>query len=357
MDRRRFLLLSGTAAAAATGSPTPRASAQDAAAPASPPAGRMKVGCQRFGSKPDRLGYLRRCGVEAICISPAAAGPDGLWTAETCAAAKARVEEAGLGVASMFWGVPIDVLVPERRDKAIDACRRQIETAGRGGIPVLAYNLHVRIWKARTHTVPGRAGCAYSAWDLSKVEPQKKPDIGPVDADAMWARIAYFLERVVPVAAEFKVRLACHPPDPPMPAEHRWKIAQVMDTVEGLKRFVSLCDSPYHGLTFCQGSVCEMMQDPRREIFDAIRWFGTRRKIFQVHFRNLRGGRDRFVETFPDDGDVDMAQAARVYREVGYDGVLMPDHIPGHPDDPEGLQNWAFAYGYIKGLIEAVYGA
>ena len=355
MRRRDFLACSSAAVVAAIAG---RAIAGEntVAGPASRPAGpRKKLGCQRFGSDPKRLNYLARCGVEAICISPAASGPDGVWTAETCAAARKTVEDAGMGVTSMYWGVPLSALVPGQREKVIDRLRRQIVAAGKGGIPCLAYNLHVRVWKARTHQVPGRAGCMYWAFDDSRAEEQKKPNIGPLTLEEHWARITWFLEKVVPVAEEAKVRLACHPNDPPVPDENPWKIAQCHDTVEKLKKFVSICQSPYHGLTFCQGSVCEMLKNPREEIFDVIRWFGQRKKIFQVHFRNIRGGLGNFVETFPDDGDIDMARAARVYREVGYDGVLMPDHVPGHPNDVDGLQNWAFAYGYIKGLIDAAY--
>ena len=35
-----------------------------------------------------------------------------------------------------------------------------------------------------------------------------------------------------------------------------------------------------------------------------------------------------FQETFIDDGDVDMLKAMRVYKEVGFDGMMMPDHVP-----------------------------
>jgi mannonate dehydratase len=49
-----------------------------------------------------------------------------------------------------------------------------------------------------------------------------------------------------------------------------------------------------------------------------------------------------------------MVRAMRVYREVGYDGMIMPDHMPSHADDPRGLQAFAFGYGYIKALIQTV---
>jgi len=86
---------------------------------------------------------------------------------------------------------------------------------------------------------------------------------------------------------------------------------------------------------------------------DVIRYFGTRKKIFNVHFRNIHGGFLNFEETFPDAGDVDMLAALRVYKEVGYDGMLMPDHVPVIEGDKGGLQAFAFAYGYIRGLMQA----
>jgi mannonate dehydratase len=83
-----------------------------------------------------------------------------------------------------------------------------------------------------------------------------------------------------------------------------------------------------------------------------IRWFGSRRKIFNVHFRNIRGHRDNFMEVYPDEGDVDMWTAVRTYKEIGYEGMLMYDHIPDAGDDGEASS--AFAYGYIRALIQAV---
>jgi mannonate dehydratase len=139
------------------------------------------------------------------------------------------------------------------------------------------------------------------------------------------------------------------PPDKGYRGVHR-----VLGSVDGLKKFVEIAPGKYHGLNFCQGTVAEMLREPGKEIYEVIRYFGTRGKIFNVHFRNIRGGYLSFQETFPDDGDVDMIRCMRVYKEVGYDGMIMPDHAPQIEGDTRGAQAFAFAFGYIQALIQMV---
>jgi mannonate dehydratase len=129
-------------------------------------------------------------------------------------------------------------------------------------------------------------------------------------------------------------------------------VETVLGSVDGLKRFVETVPSPYHGLNFCQGTVSEMIENPGKDIYDVIRWFGSRGKIFIVHFRNIRGGFGKFHETFPDDGDVDMPRALRVYHECGYDGMIMPDHVPQIEGDERGQKAFAYCFGYIQALLQ-----
>jgi mannonate dehydratase len=97
-----------------------------------------------------------------------------------------------------------------------------------------------------------------------------------------------------------------------------------------------------------------MLKDPDKELPDVVRYFGTRKKIFNVHFRNIKGRFLKFQETFPDEGDVNFIKMIRVYKEVGYDGMLMPDHVPKIEGDTGGRQAFAYAFGYINALIQLV---
>src|SRR5437868_2134929 len=111
---------------------------------------------------------------------------------------------------------------------------------------------------------------------------------GAVIEERTCERTAYFFKRVVPVAEKEKLRLCCHPHDPGMPPGKGYRgVHRVLGSVAGLQRFVETEPSTYHGLNFCQGTVCEMLKEPDKEIDDVIRWCGTRGKVFNVHFRNI----------------------------------------------------------------------
>jgi mannonate dehydratase len=330
-----------------------------------PAKARMKVGTQH-DSADEVLGVLAALGVNNICSRLPSARFDEAWSVDGLSRLRERVES--YGIALDMVPLPLssyeigkaenpNILLGRSpdRDREIDDICQMIRNAARAGIPALKYNLTL-LGVVRTSPTRGRGGAVYSTFVYRDAR-QDPPltEAGRVPADPYWERITYFLERVVPVAEEYKVRIACHPQDPAMPPGHGFRgVETVLGTVDGLKRFVEIKASPYHGLNFCQGTVAEMLARPGEEIFDVIRYFGSRGKIFNVHFRNIAGGFLNFRETFIDDGDVDMLKALRVYREVGYEGMMMPDHVPSIAGDPKGHQAFAYTFGYIKALIAAV---
>ena len=370
MQRRDFVRLAGLGMAA--GATTARAAAphirqnstRDRAA-RPPQKALMKVGTQHDSSD-DVLAVLAAFGVTNICSRLPSARFDDQWSVDSLTRLRERVERFGITLDMVplpMSSNPIaraenpNILLgksPER-DREIDDICQMIRNASRAGIPSLKYNLTL-LGVPRTANTPGRGGARYSTfvYDEASQDPPLT-EAGVVGADVYWERISYFLTRVIPVAEEHKVRMACHPQDPGMPKGKGFRgVETVLGSVDGLKRFIEISPSPYHGFNFCQGTVSEMLAKPGVEIYDVIRYFGSRKKIFNVHFRNIRGGFLRFQETFIDDGDVDMLKAMRVYKEVGFDGMMMPDHVPAIDGDTRGAQAFAFTFGYIKALIAAV---
>ncbi|MBM3775681.1 MAG: hypothetical protein FJW37_11055, partial [Acidobacteria bacterium] len=112
--------------------------------------------------------------------------------------------------------------------------------------------------------------------------------------------------------------------------------------------------SKYNGFQLCLGTTAEGLKEPRTEVLPIVEYLARRGKIHQIHMRNIRGGLHNFAEVFPDEGEMDFLEILRILRDVQFPGALCPDHMPTHPDDPGGLQAFAFGYGYIRALIQAV---
>lgn len=325
--------------------------------------GRPKLGTQHI-SDDATLKILSGLGVHNICTGKPSDRLDAAWSVEGLTKLRERVESHGIALEMVplpLSSSPIarseypDILLGKSpaRDKAIDEICQMIRNCSKVGIPAVKYNMSI-LGVVRTDRTIGRGHALLSTFNYAagKQDPPLT-EAGPVPADLYWERITYFLERVVPVANESKVRIACHPHDPGMPPGKGWRgVETVLGSVAGLKKFISIKESPYHGLNFCQGTVCEMLENPNKEIHDVIRYFGSRGKIFNVHFRNIKGGFLNFQEVMPDEGDVDMIQAARTYKEVGYSGMLMPDHVPRIEGDASGRQAFAFGFGYIRAVLQ-----
>src|SRR5258705_5897069 len=372
MNRREFVKLAGAGMPVAALAEAV-VSAQQAQTPAKPgiaaptisPKVTMKVGTQHGHSD----AILRACaafGVNNICSGLPSAKVDEAWSVDALSRFRERVESFGVSLDM----VPLPMSSSEisraelpaiylgkgpERDRAIEDICKLIRICAKAGIMQVKYNFTL-IGIPRSGTAKGHGPSRYSEFVYERAKQDPPLTIaGKVDADTYWERITYFLEKVVPVAAEYKLRMGCQPQDPGVPKGTGWRgVDAVLGSPDGLKRFVSIKESPYHGLNFCQGTVSEQLEKPGEQIFDVIRYFGSRRKIFSVHFRNIEGGFLNFRETFIDNGSVDMLKAMRVYKEVGYDGMMMPDHVPKIAADPTSYQAFAYSFGYIKALIAAV---
>jgi mannonate dehydratase len=299
--------------------------------------------------------------VRHICADPEGNPHD--WTRDRLKRHRDRLNRLGLSLDMVqlpMGSMPIDrqhspdILTkgPER-DRQIESICRLIRMLAELEIPAAKYNLNV-IGVVRTEPEPGRGGSANAAFRWEQADPNAPHGpAGFVAEDENWERIDYFLERVVPVAESNRVRLACHPHDPYTPPGYRG-VTRVLGTVDGLKTFVGMRESTYHGLNFCLGSVASMLEEPAAEIGDVIHWFGSRNKIFNFHYRNIRGRRLSFMEVFPDEGDIDMWTVLKELAAVGYKHMVMPDHVPTLSADPGHAVAFAYCFGYVRAMMQVL---
>ena len=242
------------------------------------------------------------------------------------------------------------------RDRELDNIIGNIQKASQVGVKVITYHWAV-IPIRRNRQTAGRGKVSYAGFQLE--EDWKDLPVGKsgrVSSEDYWERITYFLEKVIPVARQHDVRMACHPYDPPgLPFGYQgvdnWDSPAVF---EAIKRYESVVESPYNGFQLCLGTTAEGLKNAGTEILPIVQYLGERGKIHQVHMRNIRGGLHSFEEVYPDEGEMDFFKIMQILRNVQFSGSICPDHMPRHPDDPGSLQAFAFGYGYLKALIQAV---
>jgi len=284
-------------------------------------------------------------------------GTDAPWDFMPLLRTKQRYESAGFKLAVIEARPPYNLVkrgLPGR-DAEIDAICTMIENMGKLQIPVWCYEWMTDFnWLRTNMNTPSRGGSVVTSFDASLLRDAPPTENGPISDEELWTNLEYFLKRVVPVAEQANVKLAMHPDDPPLSPIRG--VSRIMRSVENYQRLLDLVPSPVNGITLCQGNFTLMTDN----LPDVIRHFGRQKKVFFVHFRDVRGTVENFRETWHDDGKTDLLECMRAWRDVGFDGVLRPDHVPtveGDSNDRPGYSSFGrlYAIGYIRGLREAVY--
>jgi mannonate dehydratase len=305
----------------------------------------------------ERWQLATQMGVEKAVIHPLEIG-DGrtYWTYDDLQGLDNWLTNTGLEFAVLEGSVPISDHVRlgrEGRDEDIEVFKRFLRDCGEVGIPVVCYDWMAGVRWARTAAhVESRGGSYVTEFDLAKVQGGPTSDTANATHEDVWEALEHFLREVTPVAEEAGVKLGLHPDDPPRRSLRG--TPRIVDSVEAYDRVLDAYDSEYNGVTFCQGNFAAMGVD----IPEAIEHFGDR--INFVHFRDVEGDANRFVETWHDDGPTDMLAAMRAYEEHVDDNVpLRPDHVPtmaGEDNSNPGYHTNGrlFVIGYMRGLREQV---
>jgi mannonate dehydratase len=299
-------------------------------------------------------------GSQVYTPTPYEVAPEGErpWDLPALTWMQEKYRDYGLKLSVLEDTAPMDAirLNGPGRDEAIEWVTDQIRAMGRLGIGTLCYNWVAIIpWARTSNNEVLRGGALTSGYDNEvMLAAPKMIEDGSVTHEQLWEGLEYFLRAVVPVAEEAGVRLALHPDDPPIPYVRG--VPRIMGSPEAYERMLDIVPSSQSGITFCQGNFALMSDD----VPTLIRQLGRDGRIFFAHFRDVRGTREKFVETFHDEGPTDMLECMRAYADIGFEGVIRPDHVPALEGDSNSSFGYStlgrlYAIGYMTGLREAAY--
>jgi len=292
------------------------------------------------------------------------------WTFDELHALKKTIESNGLTWEAIENFDPAhwhDILLDgPRKHVQMEALKRTIQVIGKVGIPIMGYNFSIAgVW-GWTKGPFGRGGAMAIRYDESAIDTTApipngmvwnmvydpaapRGTVPSVSTDELWQRFQWFLSEIIPVAEENRVRLALHPDDPPADALRR--TARLVNQPYKYQRVLDLVPSDANALEFCLGSLEEMREG---DVYESIADYGRQGKIAYVHFRNVRGKVPFYQEVFVDEGDLDMIRVIQSLRDVGYNGVLIPDHTPEMTCGSPWHAGMAYALGYMRAAIQAV---
>jgi len=257
----------------------------------------------------------------------------------------------------IFWNL-------EEREEQLENFCKSLENLGDAGVEVVKVQ-HMppvpnMIWRTYVDK-PTRGGATSSAFDYDDVRDAPPTNrYGTYSEDDVWRNVEYFLKGTLPTAEKAGVKVCFHPDDPPISPIQGFP--RILRSIEAFDRLLAIVPSENLGINFCQGCFAEMGAD----VPSAIHHFGSRKKIYFAHFRNVKGSVNEsggFQEVFHDDptGRVNMFEAMKAYYEVDFEGPMRPDHAPKMQGDElfSGHSGYhvlgkILALGYMKGLAESI---
>jgi mannonate dehydratase len=262
------------------------------------------------------------------------------------------VDDAGNGFLYKHMSIHLGL---KDRDTWIDKYNDLNRILGKAGVPV-GYIGNSRVSHTGYFASDLTHGAKGRTVDMDEI--LRRPPLYDhvVEEEELWDAFRYLLERALPVAMEVGMKLSLHPSDPPYPMYEGY--ASLIHNSDCYRKALKMADAiepGVLGIKFCCGCWLEGGKN-FGDILSDLREFVRAKRVLTVHFRNVSCPLPHFTEVLAEDGYFDMMSIMRVLVQEGYDQAIYPDHIfettPGTGGD---LAQFAYAIGYMKGLMYAAY--
>ncbi len=305
-----------------------------------------------------------------------------VWSKESIEKLKSTTEDAGLHF-EVIESVPVheDIkLGKATRDQYIENYCENIRRLGAAGVKCICYNfMPVFDWTRtqldhvledgstslvyyqkqvdQVNPLSGDSDLTLPGWDASYTREELRQVVAQYHAlteDDLWDNLTYFIQKIIPVAAEAGVNMAIHEDDP------CWSIfglPRIITDQTNLDRFLAISDDSHHGITLCTGSLgCSN----KNNVVEMAKKYSQMGRIHFVHMRNVALVEDGFEERahLSSCGSLDMFAIMKSLYDGGFDGYIRPDHgrmIWGETGRAGyGLYDRALGATYLNGLWEAI---
>jgi mannonate dehydratase len=314
--------------------------------------------------------------------------PGDVWSEAEIQALKKEVEDEGLTLSGIESVNVSDAIKngSQDRDKDIEAYIETLENLGKSDIHMVCYNFMPVFDWTRTELArkrpDGSTVMAYNQATVDKINPENMfesiagdmngtvmPGWEPermakikelfelykdVDEEKLFANLKYFLEAIMPVCDKYDINMAIHPDDP------SWSVfglPRIINSKDHILHVMNMVDNPHNGVTFCTGSYGTSLSNNLPDMIHTLKG-----RIHFAHIRNLQfNDRERDFEEsahLSSDGTFDMHAIVKALYDIGFDGIIRPDHgrmiwdevaMPGY-----GLYDRALGAAYLCGLWESI---
>ena len=235
-----------------------------------------------------------------------------------------------------------------QRDWAIDQVIKMLPIMDELNIRTICFNWMAHIgWLRTSESITERGNALVTGFNFDDFVPNDKK----ITEKQLWDNYEYFIKAIIPYAEKYNINLALHPDDPPL--DKLGNVSRIMISLENINKAIyDVVKSDNLGVTMCQATYHIMGED----LYSVIPYL--KEKIKFIHFRNTRGNKLNFRETFHDNGDLEMGKLIKLYCENGINVPIRVDHVPLMAGENQEVAGYTalgrlFAIGYLKGLLEA----